>query len=205
LRVGLVGQATRDKGIDVFLQLAHGLRARHGDAIEFYLVGGARHDADLAAFAPLAHPVTAGGIPRAVFLERLAHLHYVLLPLRPEYYRLSASGALIDAVTWLKPVIATRMPIVTGLFERFGEIGHLCDDADGFRAVLEGLLANRDAARYRRQVDAMRRVRESRLPARLGLEYRAIVRREFAGLLTAGPTGPRASRKPHAADAGAVE
>jgi hypothetical protein len=188
IRVGLVGQATRAKGIDVFLDLARDMRARHGDAIAFYLVGQPVRGGDLTVFAPLAHAVTHETLSRDGFLERLAGLHYVLLPLREEYYGLSASGALIDAITWLKPVIASPLPIVAELFGQFGEIGYQCDGLEGFRAVLEGILANVDAARYRRQVDAMRLARDSRLPGRLAIEYRAILRREFPGLLNADET-----------------
>jgi hypothetical protein len=205
LRVGLVGQATVAKGIDVFLDLARDLRARHGDAIEFYLVGRAAPGSDLTAFASLAHPVTEAGLSRADFTSRLAILDYVILPLGQEYYRLSASGALIDAITWLKPVIASRVPIVTGLFERFGEIGFLCDGAEGFRDVLEGILAHRDPARYRRQVEAMRLARDSRMPGRIAGEYRAIVRRAFAGLLAADAPDPSPSRQAFPADASAVD
>ena len=183
LRIGLVGQATKAKGIDLFLALAHDFRARHGDAIAFYLVGRAMPGTDLAPFAPLAHEVTTVGLQRPAFVERLASLHYVLLPLQEEYYRLSASGALIDAITWQKPVIASRLPAVAALFDRFGDIGYLCNDAAGFTAALEDILATMDPARYRRQVEAVRQARDSRLPARLAATYRAIVQQHFPGLL----------------------
>jgi len=183
LRIGLVGQATRAKGVELFLDLASDFRARYGTAIEFYLVGRVPVGSDLSAFAPLAHEVTMGEFPRADFVARLACLHYVLLPLQEEYYRLSPSGALMDAVTWLKPVIASRLPIVADLFKRFGDLGYLCDDDAGFRAALEDIIATMGSTRYDRQVDAMRQVRNSRLPARLATAYRAIVQQQFGGLL----------------------
>jgi glycosyltransferase involved in cell wall biosynthesis len=191
LRVGLVGQATPAKGLDTFLEIARDLRAQYGDAVAFYLVGRAVRESDLPDFAPLAHDVTTAPLTRADFLERLAVLHYVFLPLQEDYYRLSASGALIDALTWLKPVIASRLPIVTGLFEQFGEIGYVCDGDAGFRAALHEILATMDAARYHRQVEAMRQARDSRLPARLAIEYRAIVQGRFGGLFAPRAADPQ--------------
>jgi glycosyltransferase involved in cell wall biosynthesis len=190
LRIGLVGQGTRAKGIDLFLDLARDFRARYGDAVAFDLVGRVPHGSDLAAFAPLAHEVTSDAVSRADFVERLAGLHYVFLALQEDYYRLSASGALIDALTRLKPVVASRLPIVERLFEEFGEIGYLCDDKAGFRAALESILGTMDAARYRRQQDALRQARDGRTPERLAVAYRAIMQRQFGGLLEAKPLGP---------------
>ena len=140
LRIGLVGQATEDKGISPFLETAAMFKARHGAKVEFTLIGRAIQGTDLARFDILDDPVSTDHLSRQAFLQRLAGLHYVFLPLSARYYSLSASGALIDAITWLKPVIATNLPIVADQFERFGDIGYLCEDVAGMQAVLEAVL-----------------------------------------------------------------
>jgi hypothetical protein len=183
VRIGLVGQATRAKGIDPFLDIARDFKARHGSHVEFVLVGRAVAGSDLSAFGILEDPVTTDLLPRNEYLSRLAKLHYVFLPLQEQYYKLSASGALLDAITWLKPVIATRLPIVEALFRRFGDIGYLCDDAQAMRDALETAVTTLDAARYQRQAEAMRTVRDSRSPAALAVDYRATMQQMFPGLL----------------------
>jgi hypothetical protein len=183
VRIGLVGQATRAKGIEPFLHIARDFKARHGSHVEFVLVGRAVAGSDLSAFGILEDPVTTDPLPRDEYLSRLAKLHYVFLPLQGQYYRLSASGALLDAITWLKPVIAMRLPIVEALFRRFGDIGYLCDDAQAMRDSLETAVTTLDAARYQRQVEAMRTVRDSRSPAALAGDYRATMQQMFPGLL----------------------
>jgi glycosyltransferase involved in cell wall biosynthesis len=183
VRIGLVGQATRAKGIDLFLDIARDFKARHGDRVEFVLVGRAPVGSDLSAFDILEGPVTTDMLPRDRYLARLAGLHYVFLPLQEQYYQLSASGALIDAITWLKPVIATRLPIVEALFRRFGDIGYLCSDEAAMRAALETAVTTLDTARYQRQVEAIHAVRASRSPGALAAEYRAQMQQQFAGLL----------------------
>ncbi len=205
LRIGLVGQATQAKGLDQFLDIARDFRARYGDAVAFHLVGRAVRESDLPNFAPLAHEVSTAPLTRAAFIERLSGLHYVFLPLQPDYYCLSASGALIDALTWLKPVIGSRLPIVTDLFEQVGDMGYVCDGEAGFRAALDDILATMDAARYRRQVEAVRQARDSRLPAQLAIEYRVIVQRRFGGLLAPRSADPRSPQQVSMVTAGPFE
>jgi len=183
VRIGLVGQATRAKGIDLFLDGARDCKARYGRGVEFVLVGRATAGSDLSVFGVLEDPVTTDVLPRDKYLAGLAKLHYVFLPLQQQYYGLSASGALIDAITWVKPVIATRLPIVEALFRRFGDIGYMCDDEAAMRYALETAITSLDAAHYRQQVDAIRKLRASRAPAALAADYRVLMQRDFAGLL----------------------
>ncbi|HEY1934326.1 MAG TPA: hypothetical protein VGG99_20145 [Acetobacteraceae bacterium] len=184
LRIGLVGQATEAKGITAFLALAREFGASHADKVAFHVVGRAVPGDDMTRFAPLAEVPPTSQFPREEFLQRLARLHYVCLPLQPGYYNLSASGALIDAVTWLKPVIATPVPIMRDMFQQFGDIGYLCRDMDEMRSIVATLLNAPDAARYARQVEAIRKARDSRMPDALAADYRRIVDRGFTRLLT---------------------
>jgi hypothetical protein len=191
LHIGLVGQATEAKGITPFLELARELKARHGDRLTFEVVGCAPPGSDLGRFAALDAPVTHQHLSREAFRTRLARLHFVCLPLQQGYYSLSASGAFVDAITWLKPVIACRVPIVEDAFVRFGELGHLCDDVAAMRAVIEHLVVQPDPARYAMQVAAMRRARDARLPDALARDCRGILTRGF----------PRLFAPPRAAEA----
>ena len=175
LRVGFVGQATVAKGIGVFLRLASSLETRAPGQIAFHLVGRAMPGTDLAAFSLLAEPAGTEHLPRAEFTQRLARLHYVVLPFQPGYYDLAASGALLDALTWLKPIIALRSPIAEAFFAEGGDIGHLCDTEDQMNTVLERLLLDPDPPRYATQVQALTSMREERLPERLAPRYRAMM------------------------------
>jgi len=187
LRIGLVGQATEAKGITPFLNLARAFQRTHLDTVRFHLVGNAPAGTDMTPFAVLNEPVPAFHIPRPEFIEKLRGLHYVCLMLQPGYYELSASGALLDAITWLRPVIATRVPIIVELFERFGEIGELCDDLDDMQAAIARLADAPDPARYNRQIANLRRVRDSRTPEALAADYRSMIGAGFPGLFDPTP------------------
>jgi hypothetical protein len=182
VRVGLVGQATEAKGITPFLETARLFKQQYGERVEFYLVGRVFPGDDTSAFAILDGPVCTAALSRADFRDLLARLHFVYLPLQPHYYRLAASGALLDAITWLKPVIATSVPIVSDMFARFGDIGYLCDTTAEMQQALHTVLTLMDPARYSGQIEAMHRLRVSRLPAVLGQDLRGILARHFPKL-----------------------
>jgi len=184
VRIGLVGQATEAKGVTPFLELAQHFRQARPDAVTFHLVGHPPHGADVGPFAVLHDPLPATWPTREEFIERLATLNYICLPLNATYYELSASGALIDAITWLRPIIATSVPIVADLFARFGDIGFLCDNLDQMRAAIDLLVSEPDQSRYDRQVANLRRIRANRLPAALAIEYRAMTEVAFPGLFS---------------------
>jgi hypothetical protein len=154
VRVGLVGQATEAKGITPFLETAQLFKQQYGERVEFYLVGRVFPGDDTSAFAILDGPVSTATLSRADFRDLLAHLHFVYLPLQPPYYRLAASGALLDAITWLKPVIATSVHIVSDMFAGFGDIGYLCDTTAEMQQALHTVLTGeRDG--YYGQIEAM--------------------------------------------------
>ena len=184
IKVGFVGLATESKGIDIFLRAATDLKKQLGQRMNFYHVGQVPACTEHAPFEILAEPVSTTPLQRSEFVRRLAQLHYVVLPYREGYYDLSASGALVDAITWRKPVIVMRRPFVERLFQEYGDIGYLCDDEAQLRATLE-LVTACDQQRYDRQVEALGRARESRMPFNLAKAYRELVMAGYPELFKA--------------------
>lgn len=182
VRIGFVGQATAAKGIGEFLAIAAAMKARHGARVAFHVIGRASPGLPVPDGAALAEPIPTDYLSRAEFTRRLAALHYVCLPLTGGYYRLAASGALIDAVTWLKPVITGPAPIAADWFAGFGDIGHLCPDTAAMQAAIDAILRDMDAHRYAAQAEAMRAARASRSPEALARVYAGIVAAHFPAL-----------------------
>jgi len=174
IKIGFVGVATKAKGIDIYLRIAADLKRKYGTRIEFHHIGRVLPDTDLAPFRHLAHPVSAEQLPRDEFVRRISELHYFAFPYREGYYNLSASGALIDAITWQRPLIATALPFVRQIFEEFGDVGYLCADEAAMRAAIESVMTV-DPSRYERQSRALARARKARTPAVLAGTFRAIV------------------------------
>lgn len=184
VRLGFVGFGTQAKGIDTFLSIAARVRRSYGDRAEFVHVGSVNPQANPSDYAALVQPPSKEDLPRDEFMSRLASLHYVFLPFCRGYYNLSASGALIDALTWLKPIICTRVPLTESFFNQYGDIGHLCDSEADLEGTVRDILANMDVGRYYRQVAKLREARATRHVSVLAQRYRQIVTEGFPGLLS---------------------
>jgi hypothetical protein len=179
IQVALVGQTTEAKGISPFLDTARRMKQRFGGLVDFHVIGRRFPQTDPSGLAVLASEVPDRYLTRAEFIGRLAPMHYVFLPLQPEYYRLSPSGALIDAITWLKPIIGSHIPIIQDAFATGGDIGFVSADLSGMQDALAELIAHPDPARYAQQVEALRRLRETRMPQNLVQTYRQILEQHF--------------------------
>ncbi len=134
--------------------------------MEFHAVGRLGADmggADLGALA--TKPLETGKVGRAEYVERLAAMHYVCMPYGAGHYRYSPSGVLADALALARPIMAFDLPIFRDLFDRFGDIGHLCRNAEEMAELIRSGLWNR--VRYRDQVETMRAARAPRLADRL--------------------------------------
>lgn len=179
LRIATLGLQTHAKGFGFYLDLARRLSARHPGQVEFHAIGRLHPQVAALDTSPLAHEIGDAYLARADFLGRLARMHYVCLPFRTGYYDLSASGVLIDALGFRKPLITLRVPLMVELFDRFGDIGELCEDEAALERALERCVAAPDPERYARQIRNLDAARESRLPQRLAEDYRRIVREKF--------------------------
>ena len=113
---------------------------------------------------------------RAHLLEGLRAADYVCLPFRGSHYDFAASGALVDAVANLRPVIALPTPVLTRMFATH-RIGYLCQSADEIVAVLQQLAGDFPAQAYHSQVEAMTALRNDRLACALAGTYRELTER----------------------------
>ena len=177
-----VGLATRQKGFDVFLQLAERLTRRHPGRVEFHAIGS-RPISEAAVETPfLATAPSATKLSRAEYLDLARRLHYVCLPYQGSHYELTASGVLLDAIANALPVIASRTPTVDRLFEG-AEPGHCSRDTDDMERAIEEGIVGLTQERYAREVADMAGWQRSRLPATLAHPYLAATR----ALLARGP------------------
>ena len=175
VRFAFLGVGTQDKGADRFLSAAADVRQVVGDKAEFRMIGRLHPSLAHLPTRALVAPPNTGAIPRRAYIEQVNQQHYVCAFYEPNYYRLGASGVLLDAIAHRKPVIVTDIPFARDLFARFGDIGDICrSQAEIVQAVTRAATVV-DPDRYRRQIDNLDKVARSREIAVLAPRFRAIV------------------------------
>jgi glycosyltransferase involved in cell wall biosynthesis len=177
IRFGFLGLADKAKGFPVFLELANHITAKYGVRAEFHAIGHSSADSDINAIQALATKPQDTLISRADFLASVASLHFIILPHEAASYTLTASGVLLDAIAWGKPIIARQIPIFESIFEKHGDIGYLFREDTEMKEIVGQILQAGDRSRYHRQVLNLRDARKSRAPETLARAYRNICRK----------------------------
>jgi hypothetical protein len=178
IRFGFLGLVSKGKGFPLFVRLANECATKNGQSAEFHVIGHFLGEGtgvnDLTALA-----TKPGGsqMSRADFIRRLSSLHFVVLPYESGSYTLTASGALLDAIAWEKPVIARKIPIFEAMFEKYGDIGHLFENDTELTEVVGEIMRGPDRARYRIQVLNLRNARKARAPELLSAAYREMCKK----------------------------
>ena len=162
IRFGFFGVGNLKKGIDVFFKLAEEIQCQRANyKPEFILIGHIGNEKLKklpnesviipSLNAPLIHDdfrIYAKNVDYVVFLQRSI------------YYRLTASGTLFDAFSYLKPIIALRNPFFEYYFEMIGDIGHLCDNYEELKDIIINMLENNKTEQYIHQRENILQGRE---------------------------------------------
>jgi len=178
IRFGFLGLADKAKGFPLFVELANHVIAKFWRRVEFHTVGHLSvNGTPVSGTEALATKPGTTLMSRADFLRGVRPLHFIVLPHEPAAYTLTASGILLDAIAWQKPMIARKIPIFEAMFERHGDIGYLFSNDGELTDVVERILLDADKSRYHRQVINLGSAKKARMPESLAASYRDICRR----------------------------
>jgi hypothetical protein len=168
MRFGFLGLADVPKGFPAFNELANHIAKKYGSRAEFHAIGHlpAVGEPILISEALATKPGTTL-MSREEFLTAVERLHFIVLSHEARSYELTASGVLLDAIAWEKPVIARKIPIFEAMFERHGDMGYLFGNDTELKNIVEQILIAKDKSRYNRQVLNLRDARKSRAPEAL--------------------------------------
>jgi hypothetical protein len=178
IRFGFLGLADKAKGFPVFVDMANRITAQYGKRVEFHAIGHSpANGMTINGTNALASKPHTTLMSRPAFLNGVAPLHFIVLPHEATAYTLTASGVLLDAIAWGKPVISRKIPIFESMFSTHGDIGYLFADEESLKDILERIVQVADNARYQSQILHLRNARKWRHPEMLAKHYREICRR----------------------------
>jgi hypothetical protein len=175
IHFGFLGLANASKGFPQFVQLAKAITAKYQDQAAFHAIGRLTGEANpTLALDALATRPGAARLSRMDFIAGLKKLHFIIFPHQEGRYTLSASGTMLDALAWEKPLIARRIPLFEDMFRTHGDIGYLFHDDTELQEIIDHIVQRVDTSQYDRQVRNLRKARSSRTPTALAASYRAI-------------------------------
>lgn len=154
LRVGTVGQLTPAKGLDRILRLSRQI------SVPLTVVGRIYGFCDHARWPEVrfvAGPEN-GFIPRERFERETAALDYILFAYDPGSYRLTASGAILDALNLGRPVITLRNDCFDDVLRL--PVGYVVADMEEMAALIRRLAAEYPAGtdpQFARNIALLRR------------------------------------------------
>lgn len=176
VRFGFLGVASLRKGIDLFYRLASELSTDASPAAARFCVVGCMEDVPPEPWAR-APVETVGGrhmLPEEVRTTWLRRIHVAVFPYAAERYQLVASAAFLDAVSAAAPVLALRTPFFEEQFQRFGDIGALCNSYEELRDTARSWRDDLGGARYAQRRENLRRARATFTPAALAEHVRRL-------------------------------
>lgn len=171
IKLGFLGLATKRKGFDVFKKIAK--KAHDYSCYSCYVVG--RYDETDTSIPKeyFAQGPFSEHLPHAKYNQLTSEINYICVFLDQERYSLSASGTLLDALSFGKPIIALNIPIIKQLFNEYGDIGFLCNDELEINQVLEQLSKGLDPDRYTTQTNNIKKIVLDRSPSVLAKVVRS--------------------------------
>jgi glycosyltransferase involved in cell wall biosynthesis len=177
VKFGFLGAASERKGFLKYLAVVADISKRFPGLASFHLIGRIRKDQknlNLPGIESLVEKPETKRLTRDEYIEKLNNLHYVCL-FYEKAYEFTASGVLLDCISYNKPIIATPLPIFNKLFQDFGNIGYLCRDIE-CSEVIEQIIKECNTDKYASQVHNMQKVKNVRTPESLSEKYSELVR-----------------------------
>lgn len=90
----------------------------------------------------------------------IKNIDYSIFAYRKNSYKLIASGAFIDAINYEKPIIAISNDYIKYYFEKYGNIGYLCNSYEEFESKILDIINNYSITEYREQVSNIIKIKQ---------------------------------------------
>ena len=146
-------------------------KSADNEKFQFHAIGLASDDIgglDLSGLSRLPSP---GGLSRKNYLDLLAGIDLVCLPLHSRAYEFTASGTVSDAIAALKPLIAIRNPTFDAIVRRYGSVGYLVDTEQDLFSLVENFNRDEFVRMYPQWVSNLKTIRAARNPEALAEFY----------------------------------
>jgi len=150
LKFASTGFGSRKKGTGNFFALDGALCAYRGK-IELHYVGQLLEEGIIPDNSGVSIHGGSAPLSPKEFSAYINEMHYCVYCYPAGAYRLTQSGAMLDALTHYKPVIALKNACFEYMFSKMGNIGYLCATMEEIAGVIKKIVDEKDSALYREQ------------------------------------------------------
>jgi hypothetical protein len=177
IRFGSYGVGSFEKGTDVFFRLAEEVQSVKTTYKPAFTLVGYVWDKRLKAVphGSVNIPFLDAPLDADAYQTYCRNIDYALFFYVPNAYELRASGSMLDAFLFLKPIIALKSPLSEYYFKKMGDIGYLCENYAAVRDTVFDILETRPADRYRQQQENILAQRAQFSPAGVSAKFRSLL------------------------------
>ena len=161
LRFGSIGLATLNKRTHLIFKLAEALKdAINEKRVAFSIVGRLLGELDAYSNEYVSYSKEGKHMDRQAFDKGIDSLDYSLYFYDNSFYQLSASGALFDAISFEKPILALYNDYFAFYFKRLGPIGYLFEDLKGMEDKIASIINGECGEEYAEMTANMRNAKK---------------------------------------------
>lgn len=91
--------------------------------------------------------------------ETILKMDYAMFTYNLNSYKYTASGAFIDAINFEKPIIALQTDYIQYYFNKYGNIGYLCNSYEELEETLLNILTNPSVEEYKLQQQNIKQIK----------------------------------------------
>jgi hypothetical protein len=178
IRFGSYGVGSFEKGTDIFFSLAEEVQSAKTTYKPTFTLIGFLLDPRLKDVPHTSVNIPSLDVPldQESYEKYSRSIDYALFFNRPNDYELRASGAILDAFSFLKPIIALKSPLSEYYFKKMGDIGYLCENRNAMKDTVLDILETMPTDRYRQQQENILTQRVQFSPAGVSVKFRSLLR-----------------------------
>ena len=177
IRFGSYGIGSLEKGTDIFFSLAEEVQSAKTTYKPTFTLIGQIPQKQLKDVPHTSVNIPSPDVPldQEAYEKLCRNVDYALFFYRPDAYELRAGSAILDAFSFLKPIIALKSPLSEYYFKKMGDIGYLCENRNAMKDTVLDILETMPTDRYRQQQENILTQRVQFSPAGLSLKFRNLL------------------------------
>lgn len=145
IKLGCIGIASTAKGTEKIFEIAEVFKDKIIDnKINLSIIGKLTEDVKKFKNDYVEYLNDNVMLPREEYDNKIKELDYILYFYPKDSYKLIASGAFFDAIALEKPIIAIENDFFRYYFDRFGDIGYLCNNLEDMKKILYDIESKQD-------------------------------------------------------------